>query len=154
MPDGTVLAICICQSAGGLMLSVTEALAVAGLGLQGDRYASAQGSYNKGSPGKRQVTLINGLFFPGSGFDYLDARRNIVTLGVELMDLFGKEFQVGEARLRGLKYCDPCLRPGKLAGKEASFKDAFHDRGGLVAEILEGGLIKVGSPVVPPKKNH
>lgn len=136
------------------MLYVSEALALAGLGLQGDRYSACVGSYNKGSPGKRQVTLINGLFFAGSVFDYVDSRRNIVTLGVELMNLFGKEFQVGEARLRGLKYCDPCLRPGKIVGKQASFKEAFHDRGGLVAEILQGGLIKVGSPIVPPRKNH
>jgi MOSC domain-containing protein YiiM len=50
-----------------------------------------------------------------------------------------------------LKYCDPCLRPSKLSGNKAVFKDAFHDRGGLIAEILSGGLIKIGSPVVPPK---
>lgn len=152
--QGTVAAICISPAAGGQMLSVNEALALEGLGLQGDRYAAAQGSYNKGKPGNCQVTLINGLFFPGSGFEYVESRRNIVTLGVELMDLIGKEFEIGEALFKGLRYCDPCLRPSKLSGNPRAFKDAFHDRGGLTAEILRGGLIKVGSPVIPPKKNH
>lgn len=154
MADGTVVAICICPAAGAAMQHLDEVEAIAGVGLLGDRYALGEGSFNKGSPGKRQVTLINGIFFPNSGFQYADARRNLVTLGVELMWLIGREFQVGEARLRGVKYCDPCLRPGKLAGRKESFKEAFHDRGGLVAEILQGGLIKVGSPVIPPPKGY
>ena len=33
-------------------------------------------------------------------------------------------------------------------------RDAFHDRGGLVAEVLRSGLIRVGSPVIPPKKHY
>lgn len=151
---GIVAAICISPAVGAPMRRVEDVEAVAGAGLKGDRYATAEGSYNKGRPGKRQVTLVNGLFFPDSGFEYVEARRNIVTLGVELMDLIGKEFQVGEARFRGLKYCDPCLRPSKLSGNPRAFKDAFHDRGGLIAEVLTSGLIRVGSPIIPPPKNH
>lgn len=154
MSEGRVLAICISPAAGAPMRLVDEVEALAGAGLKGDRYATAEGSYNKGKPGKCQVTLINGLFFPDSGFEYVECRRNIVTLGVELMDLIDKEFQIGEARFKGLRYCDPCLRPSKLSGNPRAFKEVFHDRGGLTAEILQGGLIKVGSPVVPPKKNH
>jgi MOSC domain-containing protein YiiM len=55
--------------------------------------------------------------------------------------------------MRGVKYCDPCDRPSKLSGK-GNFRDAFHDRGGLVAEILEGGTIKIGDAVVPPAKGY
>lgn len=154
MPDGTVLAICIAPTAGAPMRLVDEVLALAGLGLQGDRYASGDGSFNRGKAGNRQVTLVNGAFFPGSGYAYEESRRNIVTSGVELMWLIGREFQVGEARFRGVRYCDPCLRPGKLLGKTTPFKDAFHDRGGLVAEILGSGLIKVGGPIVPPPKTY
>jgi hypothetical protein len=154
MSNGFVIAICISPAAGEPMRSVEEVEAIAGGGLRGDRYALGQGSYNKNRPGKRQVTLINGLFFAGSGFEYIESRRNIITLEVELMDLIGREFQIGEARMRGLKYCDPCLRPSKLSGKKEVFKDVFHDRGGLVAEILRGGLIKVGSAVVPPPKSY
>lgn len=154
MANGTVKAICIGAVAGGPMQAVQSAEAIAGQGLSGDRYSRGEGSFNKGRQGKRQVTLINGCFFPDRGFEYVDTRRNIVTLAVELMDLIGKEFRVGEALLRGIKYCDPCLRPSKLSGKTAAFKDVFHDRGGLVAEVLEGGLIKVDDLVVPPKKDY
>lgn len=154
MANGVVLAICISPAAGAPMTRVTSARALAGLGLEGDRYATADGSWNKGRPGKGQVTLINGAFLPGSGYEDVETRRNIVTFGIELMDLIGKEFRVGDATLRGVRYCDPCERPGKLADKSVSFKEAFHDRGGLTAEILESGLITVGCAIVPPSKKR
>jgi hypothetical protein len=154
MANGTIQAICIGTVAGGPMQSIQSVEAIAGEGLQGDRYSRGEGSFNKGRQGKRQVTLINGCFFLGSGFDYVDTRRNIVTLGVELMDLIGKEFRVGEALLRGVKYCDPCLRPSALSDKSIAFKDVFHDRGGLVAEVIESGMLNVGDSVIPPKKDY
>ena len=152
--NGKVAAIFISPVAGDPMQSVVEVEALAGKGLKGDRYATGEGSFNKGSQGKRQVTLINGIFFENSGFEYAESRRNIVTLGVELMWLIGREFQVGEATFRGIKYCDPCLRPTKLSGKDISFKEAFFDRGGLVAEVITGGIIKAGDPIIPPIKGY
>ena len=152
--NGTVVAICISPAAGQPMQQVQEVEAIAGQGLKGDRYATGEGSFNKGKQGNRQVTLINGIFFEGSGFEFTDSRRNIVTVGVELSWLIGREFQIGTARFRGVKYCDPCNRPSKLSGKERSFKEAFFDRGGIIAEILEGGLIKAGDPVIPPPKGY
>lgn len=152
--DGTVVALCICPAAGQPMQEVREVEAVAGAGLKGDRYASGEGSFNKGDPSRRPVTFINGLFFEGSGYEYVESRRNIVTMGVELMWLIGREFSVGEARFRGVKYCDPCERPRKLAGKTASFREAFLDRGGLIAEIVQGGVIRTGDSVVPPPKGY
>jgi MOSC domain-containing protein YiiM len=70
------------------------------------------------------------------------------------MDLIGKEFQAGDAIFRGLKYCDPCTRPNKLAGISRSFREAFFDLGGLVAEIIRSGTIRVGDPIIPPKKDY
>ena len=152
--NGTIIAICICPRAGAQMQQVPRVDAIAGAGLDGDRYCTGHGSFNKGAQGKRQVTLINGIFFKGSSFEYVDSRRNIVTMGVELMCLIGKEFQVGRAQFRGVKYCDPCTRPSTLCGKKRSFKEAFFDRGGLIAEIIESGIIKVGDPIVPPHKAY
>ena len=153
MSNGTVVAICICPNAGDPMQSVQEVEAIAGQGLKGDRYCQGEGSFNRGNQGKRQVTLINGLFFKGTDFDFVDSRRNIVTMGVELMWLIGREFQVGGARLRGVKYSDPCARHSKISGKPG-FKEAFFDRGGLVAEIIRGGVIKVDTEVIPPPKGY
>ena len=80
--NGKVVAICICPTAGGEMREVQRVEAITGAGLKGDRYATGEGSYNKGATGRRQVTFINALFFPGTGFEYVDSRRNIVTEGV------------------------------------------------------------------------
>lgn len=152
--NGKILGICVAPKAGDPMQALDEVTAEAGNGLVGDRYLDGNGSWNKGRQGKRQVTLINGIFFPGSGFEYQDSRRNLITEGVELMWLIGQDFQVGEAMFRGVKYCDPCMRPSKLAGKSQSFQEAFYDRGGLIAEVLQGGLIRVGDAVIPPKKDY
>ncbi len=152
--DGTVVAICISPLAGGQMQEIEQVEALAGFGLKGDRYASGEGSFNSGNPGKRQVTLMNGIFFGESGFEYIDSRRNTITFGVELMWLIGREFEVGDALLRGVKYCDPCHRPTKLSGKTRSFQEAFFDRGGLVAEVIRGGLIRVDDPIIPPPRGY
>ncbi len=154
MSNGSVVAICIAIEARAPMTSVTEVLALAGQGLAGDRYANAEGSYNRGRSGTRQVTLINEKFVLGSGFMFHQTRRNIVTRNTELMYLIGKEFTIGAARMRGVKYCDPCLIPSTLAGKSIRFDEVFHDHGGLIADVIEGGLIRVDDAVVPPRKNY
>lgn len=151
---GIVKAICITAVAGGLMEEVSEVEAVTGQGLKGDRYATGEGSFNVGSQGSRQVTFMNAIFFEGSGFDFRHSRRNLFVEGVELMWLIGREFQVGTARFRGIKYCDPCQRPSKLSGKSKSFKEVFFDRGGLIAEVIETGVIRLGDEVTPPPKGY
>lgn len=154
MIQGAVVAICISPAAGAPMESVEEVEAIAGKGLAGDRYATGEGSYNRNQLGKRQVTLIGAHFLDGSGFDYRETRRNLTVRGIELMDQIGHAFWVGGVLMRGVKYCDPCMRPSKLSGNFRPFRDLFYDRGGLIAEILEGGVIKVGCIVIPREKNY
>jgi hypothetical protein len=151
--NGVVTAICICSKAGGPMQSVEKVDALAGKGLSGDRYADGAGSFNRGNQGERQVTLVNSIFFEGTDFKYVDSRRNIVTTDVELMWLIGREFQIGTAIFRGVKYSDPCARPSKLSGKKG-FRDAFFDRGGIVAEVIKGGCVRINDPVIPPPKGY
>lgn len=155
MREGRVIAICIGPVAQKPMREVEGVLAIEGAGLEGDRYCGGEGSYNrKKGAGYRQVTLMNARFFQGSGFEFRDARRNIFTDGVELMDLIGREFDIGEARFRGQRYCDPCLVPTSLSGSELDFREAFHDRGGLIAEVIRGGMIRRGDRVIGPPKNY
>ena len=154
MANGTVVALCIAPAAGAPMQEVQEIEAIAGEGLAGDRYSRGEGSFNNGAQGRRQVTLINALFVEGSSFAYNETRRNIVVRGIELMDQIAQEFHIDGVKLRGVKYCDPCMRPTKLSGNVNSFRDLFHDRGGIVAEVLEGGTIKVGSAVIPRTKDY
>ena len=154
MANGTVVAICIGAHAGAPMLSVDHAKAIAGKGLAGDRYSRAEGSFNKGQQGKRQVTLMNARFFERSDFEHVESRRNIIVRDVELMWLIGRTFEIGEAIMRGIKYCDPCMRPSKLAQRPESFMDSFQDCGGLVVEVLQGGVIRVNDSGIPPAKGY
>ena len=152
--EGQVIAICVCPGTGERMIAVPEVEAITGAGLKGDRYCVGEGSFNRGNIGKRQVTLVNGTFFAGSSFKFNESRRNIVTMGVELMWLIGRDkFRIGEAWMRAVKYCDPCDRPSKLANK-SGFREQFFDRGGIIAEVIEGGLIKIGDPIIPPPKGY
>ena len=90
------------------------------------------------------------IFFEKSGFKFRDSRRNLFVKDVELMHCIGKEFQIGTARFFGVKYCVPCNRPSKLVGAESNFKDAFLDRGGLIAQVVHGGVIEVGCEIITP----
>ena len=160
-----VVGLFICSDAGQPMQAVKEVEAIAGKGLKGDRYATGQGSFSFKLKTflqkcfwwwfgvKRQVTLISATAFEGTGFRFDESRRNIVVADVELMWLVGREFEVGTARFKGVKYCDPCNRPSKLCGKK-SFKDAFFDKGGLIAEVVEGGIILDDDFVILPLKNY
>ena len=157
MAAGKVTGLYISPKAGGDMQRVDEVLAITGLGLQGDRYCTGEGSFNKGEGGKRQLTLINARFV-----NYTDHvhthRRNIAISGIELMYGIGRPehatIRIGDAVIRVLKYCDPCNRPNKLCGKSKSVKEEFFDRGGLIAEVIKSGLIKVANAVVPPPKGY
>lgn len=146
-----VLGICMSSAAGVEMYEVHEAKAIAGYGLDGDRYAAGQGKFNKDKPGKRQLTLINNLFVMESGFTFPETRSNLLVQGVELNALLkGVEFRIGDVVLRGIKYRVPCDRPMRLAGKTISFREAFMDRAGIIAEVVTGGVIRVGSVITHP----
>lgn len=141
---GTVEQILVAGAKGTPRAAVERVLAVAGKGLEGDRY------FGRG-PGRyaanRQVTLIEAeaveaVRAGGVAFTAADARRNVVTRGVRLNQLVGRTFRVGEAMLRGVELCHPCGHLAKLThrGVTASLKM----RGGLRAEVLTGGEIRTG----------
>lgn len=148
--SGVVAAIHIGPKRLEAMASVAEVNAVAGLGLEGDRYAREKGTFSKKLP-NNQVTLIEQEALEAADRDYklelspAESRRNILTIGIALNHLVGREFRVGEARLRGLKLCEPCSHLKKLTNKEVI--RALKHRGGLRAEILEGGQIRVGDVI-------
>ncbi len=78
-----------------------------------------------------------------------DSRRNVVTRGVPLNHLVGKEFMVGDVKVRGLKLCEPCSHLQRLS-HEKVLPGLVH-RGGLRAQILTEGIIRVGAPVSEAK---
>lgn len=134
------------------MRSLEEARAVSGKGLEGDRYFHTTGTYS-GKPGAgREVTFIEIEAIEAlpreSGITIVagEARRNVVTRGIALNHLVGREFRVGEARFRGIRLCEPCTHLEGLSG--AGLKAALHHRGGLRADIVGEGTIRVGDMIV------
>ncbi len=151
MEHGRVVSIHISEEAAGPMKSVDATRAVAGQGLEGDRYFLRKA--RKHGP-DREVTLIEIEAIEALERDYGvklspgDARRNIVTRGVALNHLVGKEFRVGEAVLRGIRLCEPCQHLVELTGQEKVLRGLVH-RGGLRAQIVKDGMIRVGDHISP-----
>jgi hypothetical protein len=154
---GKVVAICISPAAGGAMQSIDNAEAITGCGIKGDRYCDGIGSFNvkRGGKGVRQVSIMNARSFRDTHFEFVDSRRNIITENVELLWLIheNKEFRIGEAVFRAVKYLDPCPRPSKLSGKPG-FKETFFDCSAIIAEVMSGGRFNVGDPVFHASKGY
>lgn len=152
--EGRILRIFIAPTAGAPMDERVEVQAFAGKGLEGDRYFDGNGTYSgKTSVPKatRHVTLIESEAIEalvrdyGIAFEPNESRRNLLTQNVALNHLVGREFTVGGVRLRGIKLCEPCGHLEKLTGK--SVRAGLTHRGGLNAEIVISGTIRVGDRV-------
>jgi MOSC domain-containing protein YiiM len=125
--------------------------AVPGKGLEGDRYFRGIGTFSKHPAGDNELTLIEiealealkresqVEIAPG------EARRNVVTRGVALNHLVGRDFRIGSVSLRGIRLCEPCSHLEKLT--RAGVKAGLVHRGGLRAEILTEGVIRPGDPI-------
>lgn len=144
--SGRVIGIYIAAARGELPVAVEVVAALAGSGFSGDRYAVGTGTWS-GWPGAgRAVTLIAAEVLDSlpeaCRLSAPEARRNLITRGVDLNALVGREFRIGGARLRGQRLCEPCrhleelTRPGVAA--------QLSGRGGLRADVVESGLIRRG----------
>lgn len=147
MPSaGRVEAIFVSAEHGELPRPVESVRAIAGKGLEGNRY------FDEGKPAT-ELTLIEAEALEaleaehGIELDGASSRRNVLTRGVRLNDLVGKRFRVGELECRGVELCEPCshleqmTKPGVITG--------LVHRAGLNAEILRGGELRPGDDVIP-----
>lgn len=144
-------AIYISPVAGALPDSVQRVRALAGRGLEGDRYAVGCGTFSANS-GQRDVTLIEAEMLDQFGRDYghlLDAaqsRRNLLTRGVRLNELVGRDFLVGAVPMRGLRLCEPCTHLARLT--LSPVLPGLVHCGGLYAQILADGELTVGDSIL------
>ena len=149
MFQGKLLAIYIGATKKGPMQSVACVQAVAGQALVGDRY----GDLLVRKQPEQEITLIESeaieaaMTEDGLQFEPHLARRNLLTRGVPLNHLVDRTFKVGEVTLRGILLCEPCGHLEKLTIK--GIRQALVHRGGLRAQILEGGTITVGDAIEP-----
>ena len=150
MSNGTVESIHIASAAKGPPQAVDQVVAIPGAGLDGDRYALKLGTFYKPGP-DYELTLIEAEAIEALRRDYQidltagEARRNIVTRNVPLNHLVGREFAIGDVRIRGIRLCEPCDHLQKVTGKLV-IKGLLH-RGGLRAQILTQGTIRVGDTI-------
>ena len=154
MFSGQVVAIYTAPEKGAPMERHDEVQAVAGVGLDGDRYATGDGKYTRASDGgERAVTLIEREAVEAARREYdveleeRETRRNVVTEGVPLNHLVGRTFRVGDVVLRGFKLSEPCVYLEGLT--RSGVREALVHRAGLRAEILAGGTMQVGDRVEP-----
>ncbi|WOO41497.1 MOSC domain-containing protein [Rubellicoccus peritrichatus] len=149
---GTITEILISKSPDEPMCSLRQVNAIAGRGLEGDRYFTKKGTFTP-EPHKPdfELTLIEkekiDEFVEETGLDFeaKDARRNLVTVGVDLNRLVDKAFQIGEVKVKGIRLCEPCNYLAKQTYRE-TLKGLVH-KGGLRAQILSDGAIKVGDAI-------
>jgi MOSC domain-containing protein YiiM len=111
--------------------------AVAGQGLEGDRYF-----FPDGAGSGEALTLIEAEALEDVDLTGPQSRRQVVVRGGRLNDLVGKRFLVGDVECVGVELCEPCLHLQRLT-RPGMIKDLIH-RGGLRADILSGGTISVG----------
>ena len=129
------------------MKKVEQLYALAGRGIEGDRYFLGTGTYSKSPEPGRQVTLIKSEVLESLknkleiNVKPEESRRNILTQGVEINDLIGTEFYVGTVRLRAHRITQPCLYLEKLLDQPGLYKELW-DNGGISCEILSDGVIK------------
>jgi hypothetical protein len=143
---GRVEALAIAPAAEAPVVLVDTADARAGRGLDGDRYAAGRGTFSNPHARGIDLTLIEAEVLDDLALSPEDARRNVVTRGVDLDALVGRRFHVGDVELLGQRLCEPCAHLERLT--PGTLRPLVH-RGGLRADIVSGGVIRVGDPVGP-----
>jgi MOSC domain-containing protein YiiM len=150
MWSGRVDSIHIAAAAKAPMQAVDQVAAIPGVGLEGDRYALKTGTFYKPQP-EFELTLIEAEAIEAILREYKiamalgEARRNVVTREVPLNHLVGREFTIGTVKIRGIRLCEPCSHLEAVTNLPV-IKGLRH-RGGLRAQILSQGVIRVGDEI-------
>ncbi|HEX6312667.1 MAG TPA: MOSC domain-containing protein [Acidimicrobiia bacterium] len=152
MFEGRLAGIYTSATAGAPMESQPEVRVIAGVGLEGDRYATGQGNFSAKPGTGRQVTLVEqeaiaALRAGGVELAGHETRRNLVTEGVPLNHLVGRTFRVGDVVLQGVRLAEPCAYLASLTRPGVS--RALVHRGGLRADVVDGGIVRVGDAITP-----
>ena len=147
-----ILAIFVSGKRGERQSAANEVEVVAGCGIVGDR------NFRKTRWPGQNITFIESEEIDSYNRNFaqnipLDAtHRNIITQGVRLNSLVGREFSVGDVRFKGIELCEPCSVLGKnLENQRITKREvvrAFVHKAGLRADILSDGKLAVGMEFV------
>jgi MOSC domain-containing protein YiiM len=130
---------------------VEHAKALANRGLEGDRYAAKAGTFTPANETARgydltliEAEVLDNLVLPEDRrLGYAEARRNLITRGIDLNALVGRRFRVGDVECLGQRLCEPCSHLERLTTKGA-LRGLIH-RGGLRADVLSDGEVTTGA---------
>ena len=149
--QGQLVQLHIAPLASAPMQKLSEGRLNAGVGIEGDRYATGRGTYSSKPHVDRQVTLIEIETLEALARDHAitfapdEHRRNMTTRGVPLNHLVGQYFRVGSCVLYGGRLNVPCMYLENLVAKQV-FKPLLN-RSGLNCRIVVGGLVRVGDSI-------
>lgn len=149
MPEGRLAAIYVAEDAGQPMRRLTEARALQGAGVEGDRYAAGRGYWRRTDG--CEVTLIAAADLrraerrSGIAFSDGEHRRNLVVEGVPLDAFRGCEAEIGEVLLAFERLRPPCGYLEQRLGRGAS--KALGRGAGVCLRVVRGGVLRVGDPV-------
>jgi len=141
-----VIKIGITQNNSEEIKQVNKVELVASKGVVGDRHFQ-----EKNNP-RCQLTLIESenIDYYNKKFNlklpYISFRRNIITKGIGLNNLVGKEFLIGKIKIMGNDLCRPCKHLQETLEQKNIIKE-FLQKGGLRCEILTSGVVKVGDTI-------
>ena len=128
------------------IIEVTEIDLVAGKGIVGDRHFS---DFNDPYCQLSLIESENIDYYNtkyGLNIPHIDFRRNIVTKKIELNNLIGKKFLIGEVEVEGVDLCRPCKHLTQMLNQENILKE-FLRRGGIRCRILTTSKISVGDKI-------
>jgi MOSC domain-containing protein YiiM len=145
---GTIVGIFTATAEGAPTVARDEVRAVAGRGLEGDRYFDGNvGEHDAAdeitlieAEGLEQARAEHGLDL-GPG----EHRRNVVVEGLDLVALVGSTIKVGEAEVTVMADNPPCRYLQDLVGKPVL--RALRHKGGVRGSIVTGGVLRVGDTV-------
>ena len=138
--------ICITSKSAEEMQDVNTVEVIASKGIVKDRY------FNENNNQDIQITLIESENIDyynqisETNIPYISFRRNIITKGIQLNDLVGKEFLIGNVKIKGHRLCAPCRYLQEML-KQKNLVKKLLNRGGLRCEILTDGIISVNDPI-------
>jgi MOSC domain-containing protein YiiM len=140
--SGTVEAIHLVATNGGPPAPATDVRCEPGRGLEGDRY------WDDAEAGDITLIELEALerLQDDAGIDLRDGthRRNVTVRGVDLGELVGRRFRVGEVECVGEERCEPCAHLARLTAFEV-LRGLVHT--GLRADVARGGTIRVGDRI-------
>jgi MOSC domain-containing protein YiiM len=151
--QGTLLHIFIAQRASMPMEELQKATLIAGVGIEGDRYANGVGYFSSRPHAYRQITLIEMETLEALERDHgiqllpIQSRRNLVTRDVPLNHLVGRRFRVGKTLLNGGRLNKPCQYLENLLDKPVF--TPLLNRAGLNCEIIQGGIVSPADRISP-----